>query len=1061
MAFYPNPIRGGLNKTSSLGDGYTINLQWFQGTPIVEGNKIAYNIYYSTIKENVFTEGIKYVSIDGSLEANIIDLIPGQLYFFCTRAVEYDPNIYNLATMLPVAYDNLRLIPSSLLRSDITATDTTIPLLDTFGYPNTGIINVGVELIHYTSVNYGTNDLYVDNGTAGGSYLIDQGDGYYSKSSGNDGYLVGLSLIDTNAKAENWKITCISVPPDGYGIFTATGSISGLSVDGYMNPIMWKSQGATISNDIFQFSITQNTAFSIGDYFTIKIGTVPSVESGRGYNNTTARMHTTDGYDGGLYWNPAVNFMILGEDTLQDRIFMCQSRFEYPNFQRTNADGYHQVTKDLLTTDLSSSDEYNEDFPAYDYAGYHRTDPVQLINGTCVGSYIGGEQGCIDKYGNVQMLRGFSLQDANNQRQELGLSVTGRPAVLIKRVRTGITCACYLPSSEYPDDRCPLCFAEGTLVRSEQGLIPIENINIGDRVLSADGYYYKVLQTFKTPFIGKLKAVTTTTTTNPILTTNDHPFLMLKSDHIVKNGCGPNSNCKEYIKRGDGQTLTKDIRQLPSGNWYARVKVKNHKRHTLGVFKTKEDGIAAIEEYKSIHSKPAHRLEWSEAKHINKTSWLVAKWNRSVIDLEKITIPQRFRKNTKLGSERIGSDEFIVDEEFLWIIGLYIAEGSNNKRSILFSLHQDEIEYQNKVVSFFKKYGFNPKLRSGKTKGVVVDVSSTSLAKWFPYLCGKLCNNKHIPEQFMSLPNNKLSAIILGIWDGDGTKRENEIIQTSEILCLQIAEILHRLGELPLITKINQTVTINGNKRKQAYRINWKGSTTTHINRKGRWQFYEQQLTKVKNVDEVDYDGYIYNLEVEGDHTYVVQNILVHNCYGTKFVFGYEQYFNPRRSDGRIMVRPGPADEDLKMTEAGLESEFILDFWTLTVPTIKDRDIIVLFDMDGNEEYRYEVLSVTRNNTALGLQGGQKFKAQRIRKFDPAYQVRIFRDSSMFPSQLNTSIGFTTSILPHTHKIVISEKIVSVNQINQTTDVVQGHNHPIVAGKILSAVGHSHTIILP
>jgi hypothetical protein len=522
MVYYPNPIRSGLANVNNLGDGYTINLKWHQAYTTVPASKIAYNIYYSIIKEDVFTDGVKYISIDDSLEANIIDLTAGQLYFFCVRPVEYNSTIYDLNT-LPIAYDNLRLVPYSLLRSNITSSDTTIPLLDVFGFPTTGVIKIGIELIQYTS-------------------------------------------IDT---------------------------------------------------------ILENILASV-----------------RGYNNTDAVLHTTDGYDGYRYWNPSVNFSILGEDNGWDHIFLCQCRFEYPNYQRTNADGYHQVVKDLLTTDLSVSDDYNVDFPMYDYAGYHRTDPVLLVNGTCVGSYIGGQMGCIDKYGNVNMVRGISLQDINNQRQELGLSVTGRKAILIKRVRTGITCSCYLPSSEYPDDRCPF-------------------------------------------------------------------------------------------------------------------------------------------------------------------------------------------------------------------------------------------------------------------------------------------------------------------------------------------------------------------------------------------------------------------------------------CYGTKFVFGYEQYFNPRRSDGRIMVRPGPADEDLKMTEAGMESEFILDFWTQTVPTVKDRDIIILFDMEGtNEEYRYEILSVTRNNTALGLEGGQKFKAQRIRKFDPAYQIRVFKDSSMFPSQLNTTIGFTTGIMPHTHKIVISEKIVSINQINQTTDVMQGHNHPIVNGKVLDAVGHSHNIIL-
>jgi len=37
---------------------------------------------YSTEKENIFSEGVKYISIDDSLQANIINLIPGQNYFF-------------------------------------------------------------------------------------------------------------------------------------------------------------------------------------------------------------------------------------------------------------------------------------------------------------------------------------------------------------------------------------------------------------------------------------------------------------------------------------------------------------------------------------------------------------------------------------------------------------------------------------------------------------------------------------------------------------------------------------------------------------------------------------------------------------------------------------------------------------------------------------------------------------------------------------------------------------------------------------------------------------------
>lgn len=526
MSYYLSPIRVGLDAVSSLGDGYSINIRWFQAYPTITTNSIAYHIYYATIKEEVFSEGVKFVSVDTALEANIIDLNPGQEYFFSVRPVEYNPDNYNLAADLPIAHDNLRFYPSSLLRDDITSTDLVIPLIDVEGFPDEGVIKIGTELIQYSTVDTSTKDLLL--------------------------------------------------------------------------------------TDLLQ----------------------------RGFDFTYARSHAVDGYDGYYNWDPIVTMFTAGEDSEFDRIFVSQCRFEYPNFSFTMADGYQQVLQDTLSTDLSASDAFNVTFPTYDYAGYHRTDPSQLLNGTCVGSYIGGEMGCIDGYGNIQILRGFSLQEQNNQRQEILLNVDGRPVVLIKRVQRGIVCSCYNASSEYPDDRCPF-------------------------------------------------------------------------------------------------------------------------------------------------------------------------------------------------------------------------------------------------------------------------------------------------------------------------------------------------------------------------------------------------------------------------------------CYGTKFVFGYEQYFNPRRSDGRILVRPGPTEENLKIYEAGLESEFPVDLWTLTVPTIKTRDVLVMFDMDDNEEFRYEVMGVTRNNTIAGLQGGQKFKAMRIRKTDPAYQIRVFRNTAEFPSKLNTSIGFVPGIVPHTHEIVINEGILSVSQINQTTAVSQGHNHPIVNGQVMEVLGHTHTIILP
>lgn len=188
-------------------------------------------------------------------------------------------------------------------------------------------------------------------------------------------------------------------------------------------------------------------------------------------------------------------------------------------------------------------------------------------------------------------------------------------------------------------------------------------------------------------------------------------------------------------------------------------------------------------------------------------------------------------------------------------------------------------------------------------------------------------------------------------------------------------------------------------------------------------------------------------------------------CFGTGFIGGYSQYFNPRQSDGRIMVRFGPYDDDLKRDEVGLESFVIHDCWSLVVPSLVDSDFIIRFSEDGSEEYRYEVLNVTRNKLLFGLSGKQSFKAQRVRKTDPIYQVASFRNTATMPLKITTTVGLLRgpngTVIPHTHEIVVNEHITNISQINQMTSVSANHNHVIRDGNILPGeLEHSHSIIL-
>lgn len=188
-------------------------------------------------------------------------------------------------------------------------------------------------------------------------------------------------------------------------------------------------------------------------------------------------------------------------------------------------------------------------------------------------------------------------------------------------------------------------------------------------------------------------------------------------------------------------------------------------------------------------------------------------------------------------------------------------------------------------------------------------------------------------------------------------------------------------------------------------------------------------------------------------------------CLGTSFIGGFDQYFNPRRSDGRILVRFTPTEEDVKMEDAGLESTANFQCWTLAYPALKDRDVLIRFNPDGTEEFRYEILNVTRGVLLYGETGNQHFNVQRIRKTSILYQWRAIRSTANIPTIVTTTVGLLRGPnnvpIPHTHTITINEGIITLGQVNQTTSISEHHSHPIINGVVDSVLGHSHLIILP
>ena len=115
-------------------------------------------------------------------------------------------------------------------------------------------------------------------------------------------------------------------------------------------------------------------------------------------------------------------------------------------------------------------------------------------------------------------------------------------------------------------------------------------------------------------------------------------------------------------------------------------------------------------------------------------------------------------------------------------------------------------------------------------------------------------------------------------------------------------------------------------------------------------------------------------------------------CYGVGIVGGYEQLLNSRRIDKRVLVRFYEAQEDIKKHE---NQYFAQDFQpsatALFKPVIKDSDIIIRFNLDGQIEFIYEVLNSSRERFVFNKYGRQKLNLVRLDKTDVLYQFPFIK----------------------------------------------------------------------
>jgi hypothetical protein len=365
----------------------------------------------------------------------------------------------------------------------------------------------------------------------------------------------------------------------------------------------------------------------------------------------------------------------------------------------------------------------------------------------------------------------------------------------------------------------------GSLVATKCGMKKIEDIKVGDLVLTHKGRFQKVTRLSRRVYEGRLHTIKRRKDFRPITVTAEHP-IFVGSFHRRSDAAGGRvTNRDDYYDR---QWMLPD-QIVPKLHWLVTPKMPFGTRTSVRIsdyvpFEVK-DGM--------ISRRHSHPL-WKKAK-----------------------------------------DEIELTEDFMYLLGNWAAEGcavpGRGRRgkgrewysTIKTAHHAKERHIAQRHADYFG--------------GKVVEVSENEVGTvthhsvWANFLQKVIGTgrNKHIPDFVWDTDEARQRAFVQGYLDGDGHRSKavntDSYSSVSPSLAYGIAQLLANIGIFPCV---------HYNPERDAYAVSWQREqkAPSHIEKGDCF------LSRVESVDSRWYGGDVYNFEVEEDRSYVTDRTVVHNC---------------------------------------------------------------------------------------------------------------------------------------------------------------------------------------
>lgn len=396
------------------------------------------------------------------------------------------------------------------------------------------------------------------------------------------------------------------------------------------------------------------------------------------------------------------------------------------------------------------------------------------------------------------------------------------------------------------------CFLAGTEITLGSGIKKsIEDIESGDEVLTHTGNIHKVTVPMKRDYNGDIITLQVSGLESNITMTSEHPVLVLK--HKCQCGCG------EYLEN----------RESWGGLNRAKFAPEHHKKF-INVFNKKQAN--ALEILNQLAKVQTKEYVWVKACDLKED--------------DIVLLPKRVCKDT-----------IKISNELAKLYGYFIAEGNFLKHKgyvtttcWTFNINEATTLAKDVLECIKKEFKLDAKSYIRYDRNTIeIRLSNKKIAEQFKDVCGEYSSGKHLPYNIWNWNTEAQKNLLGAYFDGDGCWRENKIVSAtvSEELNAQLKLLCTTLN----IRYSTWIVDPRENNQRIFYLRTYKYDISTlsdysfkvqgsykDLNTGISWFEDNYLCRRIRKIIKSHYEGPVYNMEVEGDNSYVANDITVHNC---------------------------------------------------------------------------------------------------------------------------------------------------------------------------------------